>query len=384
GHALGFGHNFASSLNDFASVMEYPTPRVKVVAGKLDLSEAFEKQPGAYDDFMARYAYTPLAAAGEKAGLDAIIKDMRAKGILYVPTTDPRWTWYDDRATPTENLAEAMAARRIMLDTYGPQMLMPGEPIGSLRDARLWMAYLHHRYAIESGLKYVGGQFQNIVVKGESLPPTEFIPVATQRQVLGQLMEAISPAGMALPEPLLAQLTADPGGNLEDLSKDAVFDQLRAARILAAQVLEPLFEADRAARMVALAARDPNTLGFPEMVETVLANSWNAKADASVRDQALRRVSQRVALESMMILGGKTDGSPDARAYILDTLARLGESLKTRKSGDALTAAFYRQSARDIEKYLEDPVTNAPKSATSEWGDRPRSRFPLPPGPPLG
>ncbi len=37
GACLGFGHNFASSLNERASVMEYPTPRVKVTDGKLDL-----------------------------------------------------------------------------------------------------------------------------------------------------------------------------------------------------------------------------------------------------------------------------------------------------------------------------------------------------------
>ena len=105
---------------------------------------------------------------------------MRAKKILYVPDTDPRWTWYDDRATPTENLSEALAARSIMIANYGQQMLKADEPVGSLRNTRLWMAYLHHRYAIESGLKYVGGQFTNIVVKGETLPATEFIPAKLQ------------------------------------------------------------------------------------------------------------------------------------------------------------------------------------------------------------
>ncbi|MDY6982870.1 MAG: DUF5117 domain-containing protein, partial [Pseudomonadota bacterium] len=42
GHALGFQHNWAGSLNERSSVMEYPTPRVKVVDGKLDLSESFQ------------------------------------------------------------------------------------------------------------------------------------------------------------------------------------------------------------------------------------------------------------------------------------------------------------------------------------------------------
>ena len=135
GHALGFGHNFASSLNDRASVMEYPTPRVTVKGGKLDLSESFQKAIGAYDAMMARYAYTPLA--NEKAGLDAIIADMRRQGLLYVPETDPRWTWYDDRATPAEGLGEALAARMAARAQYRSETrLPPGEQVGQLRTTR--------------------------------------------------------------------------------------------------------------------------------------------------------------------------------------------------------------------------------------------------------
>jgi hypothetical protein len=384
GHVLGFGHNFASSLNDRASVMEYPTPRVKVVNGRLDLSESFQKAIGAYDTFMVRYAYTPFAAEQEKAGLDAVIKQMRADGVLYVPSTDPRWTWYDDRASPTEYLAETAAARKIMLEGYGPGMLEPGEPLGALRDMRLWMAYLHQRWAIESGLKYVGGVYQNIVVKGEDLPPTEPVPPAIQRQVLDQLLAAIEPEALALPEALLAQLTPSPGHNLEDMSEDAAFDQLRAARILAALVLEPLFDKDRAARMVALAARRPDTLTFPQMVEAVLGATWEAGGDDTAHARALRRVAQDTALQSMMRLGGDAGASPEARAYVLDQLARLSVNLKTRRAADPLAAAYYRQTARDIDRYLEDPAANAPKAASPAWGEGPRSRFPMPPGPPLG
>jgi hypothetical protein len=384
GHVIGFGHNFASSLSDRASVMEYPTPRVKVVDGKLDISESFQKQIGAYDTSMTRYAYSVFPAVQEKAGLDGVIADMRGQGLLYVPDTDPRWTWYDDRATPTENLTEAMAARKIMIANYGPDMLLPDEPIGALRDARLWMAYLHHRYAIESGLKYVGGMYENIVVKGDTIPPTEFIPATLQRDVLGLLMDAIEPTNMALPEALLAQLTPDPGNTLEDLSSDDVFDQLKAARILSALVLEPLFEGKRASRMIALAARKPDTLTLPEMVDAVMAHSWSAARDGDAQGRALRRVTQRVALEAMMILGGDATASAEARAYILERLVQLAGDLKARKDTDPITTAHYRQAARDIGHYLDDPVANAPKSASSPWGKGPRSRFPMPPGPPLG
>jgi len=384
GHVFGFGHNFASSLNDRASVMEYPTPRVKVADGKLDLSESFMKQIGAYDTTMVKYAYSVFAPGREKAGLDGVIADMRAQGLLYVPDTDPRWTWYDDRATPGENMREAMAARRIMLAGYGQTALTPGEPIGALRDARLWMVYLHHRYAIESALKYVGGQYQNIAVKGDTTPPTEFIPVDVQRDALGLLLDAIEPASLALPESLLAQLTPDPGDNLEDLSSDATFDQLKAARILAALVFEPMFDAARANRMLALEARKPDTLTLPQMVDAALARTWNAPRDGDVSARALRRVSQGVLLDAMMMLGADEAASPEARAFILETLSGLSTGIGRRSDADPVTAAFYRQSARRIAAYLEDPAAHAPKKLAPEWGKGPRSRFPLPPGPPLG
>jgi hypothetical protein len=136
--------------------------------------------------------------------------------------------------------------------------------------------------------------------------------------------------------------------------------------------------------MIALAVRKPDTLTLPEMVDVVMAHSWSVARDNDAQERALRRVTQRVALESMMILGGDAAASAEARGYILERLVQLARDLKTRKDADPITTAHYRQAARDIEHYLDDSVANAPKSASSPWGKGPRSRFPMPPGPPLG
>jgi len=384
GHTLGFGHNWNANMNDRSSVMEYPNPRVRVKDGKLDISQSFMTSIGDYDTYMVRYAYTPFAKGQEEAGLDAVIADMRAKGVQFTLGSDPRYAWYVDGLNPAVELRNMGATRAIALANYGPGMLKSGEPYGAMRDMRLWMIYLHEQYAIEYGLRYIGGQFQNIVVKDKEngLAPTEFIPASDQREILGLLMNIIKPEHLEMPEDLLAQLVPSPDENNEDLSEDPVFDQLRAARILSAQVLEPLFDSGRAARMMALAARKPDTLTFPEMVDAVLANSWEVKPSGSAQDQALLRVVQNVAMLSMMKLGADEDAAPSARYYVLDQLGELAEDLKARKASDPLTAAFYRESARQIEHYLEDP--KAPDRIMPVWGKEPRSRFPSPPGPPLG
>lgn len=384
GHVMGFQHNFSASLDNFASVMEYPTPRVKVTNGKLDLSDAFQRAIGPYDEMMAKYAYSVFAAGKEKEGLEGVIKEMRAKGLHYVPETDPRWTWYDDRSTPQEYLKETIAARALMLKSYGPNILRPGEPIGALRDARLWMTYLHHRWAIESGLKYVGGMFHSYNVKGDTSAPTEIVPAAQQREVLALLLSTIAPPALELPETLLAQLTPHPNSNLEDLSNDYAFDHLRAARIQAAMVLGDLLQPDRAARLVAFADRQPNALTLPEVLRMVVEATWGPHGSESAMQQSLRRVTERAALDAMMILGGHTETTPEARAIVLQTIRQLAQEIAKRKDPDAMGEAHLRQAEIDIARYLQNPAGNAPKFVAPGWGARPRSRYPLNPGPPLG
>ncbi len=384
GHVMGFQHNFSASLDNFASVMEYPTPRVKVTNGRLDLSDAFQRAIGPYDEMMARYAYTVFPTGQEKAGLEGVIRDFRAKGLHYLPETDPRWSWYDDRATPQEYLRETMAARRLMLAAYGPGVLRTGEPIGALRDARLWMTYLHHRWAVEAGLRYVGGMFHSYNVKGDTGPVTEIVPAATQREVLGLLLSAIEPAALEIPESLLAQLTPHPNSNLEDLSSDYAFDHLRAARILAAMVLGDLLQPDRAARLVAFADRQEGALTLPDVVQEVLKATWGPTLPESRMRQSLRRVTERAAVDAMMMLGAHPDATPEVRAVVLQQMGQLGQGIAARKDADPLAEAHLRQVQADITRYLQNPAANAPKFVAPGWGARPRSRYPLSPGPPLG
>lgn len=383
GHVLGFQHNWAASINDRASVMEYPTPRVKVVDGKLDLSDAYAHGIGEYDKYMVRYAYSVFPGGDEASRLEGLIQEMRRAGLLFVPSTDPRWAWYDDLESPVRYLEETLAAREIMLEQYGLGNLQAGEPVGSLRDARFWMVYLHHRWAIEAGQRYIGGMYHNFVNKGDDLLPTEIVPPDQQRAVLDLLMATIKPENLVLREDLLALLTPDPGENLEDMSDDYAFDQLRAAGILAAMVIEPLLAPDKAARMVAFADRQPDTLTLPELVQTLLDTTWNADYAGTPRLEALQQVTESVLLQSLMKLGGHEDATPQVRAYILDRLAELGDDLAARRSRDPMLAAHYRQAARDIDRFLDDPEKFAPDAVAVPWGSRPRSRYPLPPGPPL-
>ena len=86
--------------------------------------------------------------------------------------------------------------------------------------------------------------YHNFVVKGESLPPTEIVPAAKQREILGLLLDTLDPASLAIPEPLLASLTAPgircfrapaqgPDEDNMEMSTGYAFDQFSAARTVA-------------------------------------------------------------------------------------------------------------------------------------------------------
>ena len=376
GHTLGFGHNWASSINDRASVMEYPSPRLTISPNgqRLDLRDAYQREVGDYDVMMVRYSYTPFPPEKEAAGLDAIVAETRKKGLLFTPGFDPRWNRYDDLASPTEYLKQTIAQRRILMQHYGDDILKPGESYGDLRNMRMWMTYLHHRWAIDTGAKYIGGMYDNIATKGENVPPTEIVPVALQREILGLMMSVIDPAALAIPETLLAQLGS--GGDIEEFRSAAgyAFDHLSAARTVSAMVVEQILDAERAARLVAFADRQPNALTLPEVLETIIKTTWDAPDAATPVLKSIQRVTRREALDAMMMLGGNANATPEVRAVVLQRIARLGEQLQVKTGDDPIAAALTAQAKDDIRRFLANPTANAPRS----------SALPQPPGAPIG
>jgi Met-zincin len=369
GHSLGFGHNWASSINDRASVMEYPSPRIKLVNGKIDLTDSYQKEIGAYDTVMVRYAYTVFPPTKEKAGLEGIISDMREQGLIHVPSTDPRWNRCDDLADPADYLRAAIAQRKVLMAGYGPAVHKDGEPYSNLRGMHMWMVYLHHRWAIETGVRYIGGMFQNLTVKGEApLPPTEIVPAAKQKEILSLLLETLTPSNLAIPESVLANLGVQGGGeggppqrqssgpSLEnmEMATGYAFDQLSAARTVAGLVFDQLFEADKAARLISFADRQSGALTLPETIDAPVKKVFDAPAQGV--NKSLQRQTQRVLIDSLMTLGASPAATSDVKAVVMSSLATLRTEVAGMKDPDPVTEAHLRQVERDLTRYAQNPT----------------------------
>ena len=323
-----------------------------------------------------RYAYTEFPPAQEKAGLDNIIKDMRKQGLMFTPSTDPRWNRYDDGPDPAEYMRQAAAQRKILLANYGPAILKDGEPYGDLRGIRLWMTYLHHRWSIDSGVRYIGGMYTNFAVKGESLPPTEIVPAAKQREILGLLLDDVDPASLAIPETLLASLTVaverGPGGgngsrgpdqdNMES-STGYAFDHLAAARTIAGLVFDQLFQPEIAARLINFADRQPNALTLPETIDACAAKVFSAPAPPGML-RSLQRQTQRVFIDALMTLGASPTSTPDVKAVVAASLAAIRTQVTGLKDPDPVNEAGLRQIERDLTRYAQNPFIPKKSSAT--------------------
>ena len=239
------------------------------------------------------------------------------------------------------------------------------------------MTYLHHRWAIDSGVRYIGGMYHNYVLKGDTLPATEIVPAAFQRQILSLLSTALDPRELEIPESLLAELTTDPasgGGeysgfhsstNPEEFNVDTgyAFNHLSAARTLADMIIGQLLQPESANRLIAFADRQQNPLTLPELITNLLNATWGASRDDTAMHQSLRRLTRQVVLDELMILGANPKASPETRAVVLQQLVELKGRLASMKDDNPVTEATLRQSERDVTRYLLNPVANAPKSA---------------------
>ncbi|HMW34231.1 MAG TPA: zinc-dependent metalloprotease, partial [bacterium] len=162
GHTLGFQHNFASSVSERASVMDYPHPMITFTPdGKTNLDNAYTSGIGAWDKVTVQFAYATFKdAASEREGLRAIIDQSRKQGLTYITDTDarPRGTahptahLWDNGANAADELMRIMKIRAKALGNFSDRVIRIGEPNSTIEEV-LVPIYLLHRYQTDAAAK---------------------------------------------------------------------------------------------------------------------------------------------------------------------------------------------------------------------------------------
>jgi hypothetical protein len=318
GHTLGLAHNFAASVNQRASVMDYPHPFARVMGdGGIDFSQAYAEGIGAWDKRAILYGYQDFPpGVDEKKALRAILDETDNLGLLYLSDQDARPAGgahpfahlWDNGASPIEELQRIIDVRRQALSQFSAKNIPPGAPLATLENV-LAPLYLSHRYQVEAVSKLVGGVSYSYATRdGPLTPVNQPLDGKTQRDASRILLNTLRPAFLALPEHIVALIPPQPPGYSRDRElfkthTGLIFDPLGAAESAAAQTIDLLLQPERLARLVEQHARDPNSLSIHELLDE-LGEAVKVNGSAAPIEREIARNNQKMFVFRLLRLAG--------------------------------------------------------------------------------
>jgi len=384
GHTLGLSHNMAASSYGRASVMDYPSPVVKIVDGKLDLSDAYAKGLGAFDYFSIKYAYGQFANEQEldrfvrnESPTHLYINDQHARPVS---AAHPEASLWDAPGDPIAMLRHEIEVRRIALSQFGLRNLRVGEPLSSLEET-LVPLFLHHRYQVEAAAKSIGGLDYTYAVKEDGAvipqPVRHIVAPERQREAMAAVLTTLEPSFLEIPQRILdlipprADTTEGGVAELFEHRTTPAFDPIAAASASAEITLDALLDARRAARMAQFHAENAKNPDFNELVDGVIAAVTRRESGYA---GAITRATCRRAAAHLMTLANDANADPQVRADASEGLRRLHAKLDDKGVTEASELAHRHALREDIERFLARP-------------DQPRTQPKppeVPPGPPIG
>jgi hypothetical protein len=366
GHTLGLGHNYIASTYERGSVMDYPPPRVRLTAsGDIDISSAYDAGPGEYDVWAIRWGYGIFPAQSERDSLRAIAAEGLRRGFLFLSdgdarpdfAADPRTNLWDDAGTASEFLRHQTGVRRVAMQRFGLRNIRPGEPIALLQE-RFAPVYFMHRFALNSLAKTIGGMEYSIPMSGDGQQATRPIGRAQQLAALRDLMAALQPEALAIPDTVLALMVPGAGAitpqvELFGTRTRPAFDELGAARTLAQMIVDMVLQRERGARLVQFATRPGEQLTFGALLDSVVDATWRPTR-ATGKLAALQRVGQRAVTDRLILLAADSMASPEVRGMVELKLGDLRVRARTRAAGGSVDErAHWAAIARDIDRWIE-------------------------------
>jgi Met-zincin/Domain of unknown function (DUF5117) len=370
GHTLGLEHNYAASIVNRSSVMDYPPPTVTLGPdGAPDVSNAYAVGIGAWDKVSIAYGYSDLSQTrDETAALDKILGDAFSSGLLFLTDQDARplgsaspvaHLW-DTGSNDLDGLKQVMAVRAAALKRLSEAAIPEHTPMATIEDV-LVPIYLYHRYQVTAVAKSIGGLDYTFNLRGSNDRGPEIIPAAQQREAIRAVLTTLSPETLALPGSLLKMIPPRPpqyqarGENFARRTSPA-FDALAPAESAAEIVTNVLLQPERAQRMIEYHALDSEYPGFDELVDDLLAATWKSQP-ASGYAGAMQRAVNSVVLDHLMALAADDSASAQVRGIASLKLDELKKWIEAQSPPeDETTRALFFYSASQIDRFQKNPA----------------------------
>ena len=368
GHTIGLMHNYASSINNRGSVMDYPHPLVRINAkGEIDLSDAYDKKIGEWDKVAVTWGYQDfVTGTNESAALNKILTDATKKGLQFIADRDarapggmhPQAHLWDNGTNAVEELKEVMKVRAKALSQFGEKNIRPGMPLAMLEDV-LVPVYFFHRYQLEASSKLIGGMNYTYALRGDGQLITDIVPKKIQLEALNAIIDCISSKVLVLPDTVVKIIPPRPAGY--DFSRELfkkrtglAFDALSPAETAADLPFSFLFNSERLSRMEQYAVK--GGLSVTEMLDKLINATWKYSKTTDMQ-KLIQLQTEQVLLTYLLASSVDETLSFAARGSVQKALADLKkwieEHKKTSKDNSYLahlTLALERMKAPDKAK----------------------------------
>ncbi len=387
GHTLGLAHAYSSSAENFASVMDYPHPYVKIVNGKIDLSKAYDERIGVFDKVSIAFGYQDFpAGTDENKALDDIIQNSLKNGLTFLSDQDARPAGgahpfahlWDNGADPADELNRVMEIRALALKNFGEKNIQQGAPLAMLEEALVPM-YFFHRYQLEATAKMIGGLNYRYAIKGDGQVATELLTPQQETKALEALLKIVEPSALALPENLIRLIPPRPMGydrhrEVIKLKTELTFDPLAAAETASDMMYSMVLHPARANRLVEHHARNTALSGLETIIDKLISSSFKSPNKTGY-EGAIQMTTQYSLFTNLAKLSLNKEASSISKAIVLAKIDQLKGWLteKAKLASDEEWRAHYNYVIRQINS-----LENNPEEYKQE------SILPPPPGMPIG
>ncbi|MEZ4840057.1 MAG: zinc-dependent metalloprotease [Flavobacteriaceae bacterium] len=364
GHTLGFSHNFAASINNRSSVMDYPHPKLSVKNGKIDFSEAYDTGIGVWDKVTVAYAYQDFVKDEEKQ-LKKLLDDAFKGGLRYISDQDARpqggahqyGHLWDNGKDPSAELKNVLNIRKTAIENFSTDNIKSYEPYSVLEDVFVPL-YFFHRYQTEAVVKVIGGLNYTYAVKGGGQTIVARVDGKTEKEALHTLLQTIDIETIAIPERLLNLFPPRAmgyGRTRESFkSKNGVaFDPYGAVETASEMTLSLLFHPDRASRLVQHKSLDKTQVGLEEVIDEVIEHTFK-KSYKNTYHQELQNVVNSQVLNQLFALAANEDNYEQVTAIVQFKLNELSTWLQTNKSS-GVQQMYNEQWLRKISDFKKAP-----------------------------
>lgn len=375
GHTIGLMHNYASSYNDRASVMDYPHPLIEMNNGRISLDNAYDVGIGDWDKAAITWGYQDFPeGTDEDEALNDLIEEQIKDELYFITDSDsrpissahPYAHLWDNGKSAADELNRLMGIRAEVLENFSEKNIPVGAPMATLEEVLVPM-YMIHRYQLEGAVKAIGGTYYNYKLRGDGQPAQRVVPRNEQEAALNALLNVVKPANLAFPDHIIAMIPPRPPGfgrsrETFKVRTGLTFDPVAPGETVASAVFSFIFNPARATRLVQQKAMDGDQLGLSDVIE-MINNSINQGNVSNGYQAELNRVVIDQFTSALMRLSTSSQASATARAVAMSKLMEWSNYEPVNEQG--LQKAFMQAQVYKIKQFLDDPAEFEMPSALS-------------------